>query len=57
MVVHSDAAVEPLAVVVEAVDASVADVAVTALFGSKNLTGGAYVALVEVLIKFEESYF
>lgn len=57
MVVHADTAVEPLAVVVEAIDAPVADVAVAALLRSEDLTGGAYVTLIKVLVKFKESYF
>jgi len=50
----SNAAVEPLAVVIEPVDALVADVAMAGFLGSHDLTGRAQVRGVKVLVQSQE---
>ena len=51
MVADSDAVVKPLAVVIEAIDAFVADVAVSRLLGPQNFTSWTDVTWVKVLVQ------
>ena len=54
MVSDSDASVDPLAVMIKSIDALVADVAVSWILRSQNLTCWADVARVEILVKLQK---
>jgi hypothetical protein len=54
MVSNSDAGVDPLAMVIKSIDALVADIAVSWILRSQNLTCWANVARVEILVKLQK---
>jgi hypothetical protein len=51
VVVNPDAIIDPQAVMIEAIDTPVADVAVEALFGPEDLASRTNISLVKVLIE------
>lgn len=57
MVADAHAVVEPLAVMIEAVDAPIANIAVSRLLGSQDLARGTQITLLEVLVELKETNF